>query len=366
MADREFDDAQLGWDQGRLQRFNLAVLGATGVGKSTLVNAVFGEDVARTGIGEPVTKGVNFYLNRAQTLGLYDSEGAESFSDLEAFVDTFKKIYDERLRQDPTSAIHGVWFCVRAGDRRFDERQASVVRRLAGMGLPVCLVVTQTPWRPGYGIAPDARALLDHIHSLMLPIVGGRPIPVSALDDDFHGTSRFGLDHLLKVTFDAAPVGVRTAFASAQRIDAQLKSGEAKKVVAKAVAVTAGIAATPIPVADAPILVAAQFGMLRQLSGIYGVEVPATALAGALAGGGATLAGRSIVSGLLKFVPVAGLVINAGVAGGLTWVLGQAWAELCERHWRGQINLDAASRAGQLAPLLNETLKQWAARRPKA
>src|SRR3954468_10972307 len=38
-------------------RFNLAVFGKTGVGKSTLVNAIFGEEVARTGIGEPVTKG---------------------------------------------------------------------------------------------------------------------------------------------------------------------------------------------------------------------------------------------------------------------------------------------------------------------
>ena len=39
-----------------LGRFNLAIFGKTGVGKSTLINAIFGEEVARTGIGEPVTQ----------------------------------------------------------------------------------------------------------------------------------------------------------------------------------------------------------------------------------------------------------------------------------------------------------------------
>ena len=32
-------------------RFNLAIFGKTGVGKSTLINAIFGEEVARVGIG---------------------------------------------------------------------------------------------------------------------------------------------------------------------------------------------------------------------------------------------------------------------------------------------------------------------------
>ena len=48
-------------------RFNLAVFGKTGVGKSTLVNAIFGEEVARTGIGEPVTKGSHLYVDRVGT-----------------------------------------------------------------------------------------------------------------------------------------------------------------------------------------------------------------------------------------------------------------------------------------------------------
>ena len=44
----------------RFGRFNLGIVGETGVGKSSLVNAVFGEARARVGVGLPVTRGVNY------------------------------------------------------------------------------------------------------------------------------------------------------------------------------------------------------------------------------------------------------------------------------------------------------------------
>ena len=58
--------------------FNLAVFGKTGVGKSTLVNAIFGTEVAETGLGKPVTKGLVYYRHPGGLLGLYDSEGFET------------------------------------------------------------------------------------------------------------------------------------------------------------------------------------------------------------------------------------------------------------------------------------------------
>ncbi len=47
-----------------LGKVRIAIFGLTGVGKSTLVNAVFGTDVAATGVGEPVTQGITVTRTR--------------------------------------------------------------------------------------------------------------------------------------------------------------------------------------------------------------------------------------------------------------------------------------------------------------
>jgi 50S ribosome-binding GTPase len=62
----------LGTGGPKFRQVNLAVFGKTGVGKSTLINAIFGEEVARTGIGRPVTEGSRLYVTRSGSLGLYD------------------------------------------------------------------------------------------------------------------------------------------------------------------------------------------------------------------------------------------------------------------------------------------------------
>ena len=61
--------------KSRYGRFNLAVIGGTGVGKSSLINAVFGRELAKVGKGLPVTRGVQYYSD--DSLGIWDIEGFE-------------------------------------------------------------------------------------------------------------------------------------------------------------------------------------------------------------------------------------------------------------------------------------------------
>ncbi|HEY8662793.1 MAG TPA: GTPase, partial [Propionibacteriaceae bacterium] len=93
-------------------RFNLAIFGKTGTGKSTLINAVFGTEVAKTGIGEPVTQGSHLYVDRRGTLGIFDTRGLEIGRDDGALIRELKDVI-KGLRKKPLSEqIHCAWYCV--------------------------------------------------------------------------------------------------------------------------------------------------------------------------------------------------------------------------------------------------------------
>lgn len=360
---REVEEFTKRWEHATLEPVNLAILGSTGVGKSTLVNAVFGEDLAKTGVGRPVTQGVDFY--KRGDLGLYDFQGMESFGTLKGFLDDFKKTYRKRLKNDPESAIHAVWYCIKAADRRLDEQQEKAIRHLAvEMKLPVFLILTQTPWFPERGLDPAVVAFAQFLKAEHLPIVGGEAIAVAAIDDDYTGTRAFGLENLVARTMEVVPEGRQAAFSAAQRVDGDSKSRQARKIVHRASASSAAVAATPIPLADAPFLVGIQATMMARVAKVYDVKLSATSAAKALAGIAATTVGRSLVGALVKVVPGAGNVINATVAGGITTALGYAWVELCRRDFLGQINLQALAEHGELSSVLLKQYRQKAIENP--
>lgn len=332
--EKEFEQA---WEQNKLERYNLAVLGATGVGKSTLINAVFGGDLARTGVGKPVTQHVSLYKNDEGTLGLYDFKGSESFDEMRGFVQNFKNIYRERV--DEGEPIHGVWFCVKASDRRFDDAQRKLLDEINDLGVPVILVVTQTPFKPDIGFPPDVVEFLRFLADADLPIVSKEPIPVAAVDDHFLGTKAHGLDRLVEVSITAAPKGVAPALVAAQRIDLERKRSEANGAITLATVTATGIGATPIPMTDAALLAPVQLGMMRKVASIYGI--PLTKDAGVTIATQLTVAaaGKAAATSLLKLVPGFGVVITGTIAGTFTAAVGYAWRAICELDYQEKLNL---------------------------
>lgn len=324
----------------KMGRFNLAIFGKTGVGKSTLINAVFGEEVAPTGIGEPVTMEDHLYLHRAGFLGLLDTRGLEIGKDTDTLIAELGK-YVKRMREGELSEhIHVAWYCVRATDRRFEDTEAEFIRRLDKLGLPVIAVMTQVPSRNGeyHG---DAVTLADHIAELNLPIVGGRPILVMATGDDFTGQVEHGLQDLLDATFRVAPEGVAAALSAAQKIDMGRKRKQAHNVVRVAASLALGVGAIPIPVADAGVLVPIQLAMMAKVAAIYGVKVETAAVASTVATTVLAAAGKSAVVGLLKLIPGAGTLvggaISAAVASSFTLAVGYAWAVVCGELTQGRL-----------------------------
>jgi uncharacterized protein (DUF697 family)/GTP-binding protein EngB required for normal cell division len=321
-------------------RFNLAIFGKTGVGKSTLVNAIFGSEIAETGIGEPVTRAEHLYLHQSGTLGVLDTRGLEVGRDNAALIAELRDYLHGMRRKPLADQLHVAWYCVRAGDRRFEATEADFVRALHDLGLPVIMVLTQVP-RSGVRVHPDAEELAARIGGLGLPIVDGLIHYTMAVGDEFTGQSAYGLQELLDATFRGAPDGVAHAITAAQRIDYARKRERAEKAIKTATGAATTAGASPIPFSDAAILVPLQIGMMASIAVTYGVPLERSTAASLAATAAATTAGRSLVTNMLKFVPGAGTAvaapISATVAGTVTYAMGHAWLRVCERLSRGEL-----------------------------
>jgi uncharacterized protein (DUF697 family)/GTP-binding protein EngB required for normal cell division len=348
-------------------RFNLAIFGKTGVGKSTLVNAIFGSEIAKTGIGEPVTRAEHLYLHQSGTLGVLDTRGLEVGRDNAALIAELKDYLHGMRRKPLAEQLHVAWYCVRAPDRRFEATEADFIRALHELGLPVILVLTQVP-RAGDRVHPDAEALAASIAALELPIQDGLIHYTMALADEFTGQTAYGLQEVLDATFRGAPDGVAHAITSAQRIDFDRKRERAEVAVKAATAAATTAGASPIPFSDAALLVPLQIGMMASIAVTYGVSIERSTAASIAATAAATTAGRSVVTNMIKFVPGAGTAvaapISATVAGTFTYAMGHAWMRVCERLARGELGaLGGALDSDAVHRIFMDEFKSRASRR---
>lgn len=323
-----------------LGRFNLAVFGKTGAGKSSLVNAMFGHTVAQTGIGKPVTRGTNYYEHPSGIFGVFDCEGFETGQSGDQILASLRQTVQEYRGKPMTDQMHVAWYVLRWSDRRFEDSQAAFVRELRSIGLPVVFVMSQVPLLPTGEYHPDAAQLAAEIAAEISDvIIEGRVVLTNAFADPHLGCPVHGLESLLDVTFRAAPEGVRQALIAAQRIDLKRKRRICKAIVGGAAATSAGIGAVPIPLSDAALLVPAQITMMAAIARQYALPISAStisnlALAATGASSAATWIGRGLAN-LAKFIPGPGTVIggavNATIAATLTTAMGMAWVAVCER-----------------------------------
>ncbi len=351
----------------RIGRFNLAIFGKTGVGKSTLINAIFGEDIAATGIGEPVTRDSHLYMHYTGHFGVLDTRGLEIGQDNQQILDDLRAYVRQMRRLELKDQVHVAWYCVRASDRRFEETEAEFVRALDDLGLPVLLVLTQVPKRKD-SYHPDSLRLAEEIRAMELPVTGGAAFMTYAKADEFAGFDAHGLHDVLDATFQVAPQGVQQALVAAQQIDFSRKRAEAKRSIDIASTAAAAAGATPIPFSDAAILVPIQLTMMASISHIYDINLDRAVTASLAATAAATTAGRTAVSNLLKMLPgvgsVVGGVISAGVASGFTWAMGQAWTTVCVQLAKGGlVRIDGALDSDAIRTLFMSEFKDSARKR---
>lgn len=318
--------------------FNLLTVGNTGAGKSTLVNAIFGWDIAATGIGRPVTMGTKEYRHPHMPLSIFDTRGGEIGESSEALQQRLKNEILKRRHLEVPEQIHVAWYCIRWSDRRLEDGQVDLIKAIADTGVPVVMVLTQVPRKDGR-CHPDAEAMAGTILRQDLPLSPeGVVVFTAAKDDAWAGETKHGLHELLECTFQVAPKGAAYALNASQKINLQRKRDASHEAAKVAAAAAAAAVFNPLPIPNATLIVPIQIGMIARITSVWGLDLAKSTLANVIAAAtvmfGATYVGREAVGILLKLIPGIGTAaagaMNAGVASSLTLAVGHAWTLVME------------------------------------
>jgi uncharacterized protein (DUF697 family)/GTP-binding protein EngB required for normal cell division len=337
-----FDDAELSSDElfsrerqrelERLGHANILIIGQTGVGKSTLINAVFRKPLARAETGRPVTKVIQRFEDPAVPVTLFDTKGVELGDSKGRVIRDFKRTIAKSRKAAVEEHIHLLWYCMDAGQTRVQDYDIEIIRELAEE-VPVILVFTQT--------IDEQRAdeLEATIREVDLPIAGGHAVRTLAEPRRIgrQTLNPKGLEELVRLTNALLPEAVRRAFTNAQGIVISLKVDQSRAVVVGASATAAAAAAAPIPGSDAAMLKPIQLGMLAGITAIFGIELTTaqimSLLSGVIGKGAMEKVGKRLVKEVAKHVP-GGNVVNATVAAALTGALGEAYIRACSEMLR--------------------------------
>lgn len=329
-----------------LTTLNIIVAGKTGVGKSTLINSVFRENLAETGMGRPVTTHMRRITKKDFPLVVYDTRGFELGKSVQDDVkeEVMKTIRDGLACNDISKAIHCIWYCINAASNRIEPEEIEWLRELGAENemtqVPIIVVLTQCFSKKK---AQEMRKAVEDENLNVVQIV-----PVLAQDyeiDDEYVAKAFGLDVLIRVMTEALPDELLDTLQNLQKVSLDEKTKRAQAAVATATAAAAAAGATPIPIADCAVLIPTQVAMIASIAVIFGIDVNKTVLASfvssVLGTGGATLLGKTVVSNLLKLIPgagsVAGGAISGATAGLLTTALGETFILVMTQIYKGEL-----------------------------
>jgi len=132
-----------------VEHLNIVVVGPSGVGKSTLINAVLNsENLTPEGFGKPVSQETNFFTSeKVPFFRLADSKGIEKNTEcgVDVVLETIKDFIKSQLdTKEPDNYIHCIWYCWTGA--RLENSEIDLLKKLTKVytseNLPIIIVYT--------------------------------------------------------------------------------------------------------------------------------------------------------------------------------------------------------------------------------
>ncbi len=128
-------------------KMNILLMGYTGSGKSSLINALFGEEIAKTGVGKPITQHLEKYVDEKKGLILWDTKGIEDKNYHDTMQSIKKEMEDSFKTLDEKEAIDVAYLCVDETFSRFQTRERELLSFAKNWNIPTIVVFTNTAKR---------------------------------------------------------------------------------------------------------------------------------------------------------------------------------------------------------------------------
>ncbi|GHR53549.1 hypothetical protein JP0100_05150 [Helicobacter pylori] len=140
---------------------NILLMGAIGVGKSSLINGLFGKKIAKAGTGKPVTQHLEKYVNEEKGLILWDTKGIEA-KDYQNTMESLKKEMEDSFKTlNEKEAIDVAYLCVKETSSRVEEREKALLSFAKEWNIPTIVVFTNTQEKAGDAFVKEAQRVID-------------------------------------------------------------------------------------------------------------------------------------------------------------------------------------------------------------
>ncbi len=323
----------------------LLVIGATGTGKSSLVNRLFNQRLQAVNRVESTTREFashSFDVNGTR-VKITDSPGYGEVDHDQEYADNVVKA---------SANAHAIILVLKADEKGY-QRDLDIVRAVSTHAdcpkdKAILIAVNQIDklppvreWDPPYAVdAVDTggdsaklqhiRAKLSLIREQFSEVLQDRHhevIPVMLEPDE---GKVFGIRGLREALFEALPSVAQVKFALASRVADQASEEffvrleqAADRLILKAATAAAGtVLVNPVPASDFMVLAPIQVGLVIQLGSLYGHPVDKTSapqVLGALGGG---VLARSVFQQVISFLPGAKNVLGPPYAAAATHGIG--------------------------------------------
>lgn len=328
-----------------MDRGNVLVIGNSGVGKSTLINSVLGEDVAKTGYGiTGTTDTLEIYESDKVPFRVIDTIGFEpNFFIEQKAINAVKKWSKESAKEGKEdNQINVIWFCVDGTSRKLFPKAIQSLSRATAMwkSVPIIVVITKS-----YS-APERKENIEMVQSAFATQTKysknlKKIIPVVASIYELNETAYAapeGITELIDATNELMPEGIQAGANDIAEFKLSRKRGMAQGVVGVAATSASVVGAVPIPIPDAMILAPLETAEVNAIAKIYGVknDDKSKELFNTIVEiGTVSLAAKSVINAL-KAVPIAGAVLNAITAGAIVVALGEGSIYVFEQVYLGK------------------------------